>query len=147
MKKLNTKMILTPGSLWFSFGTLALAAGNFSPDQSLIYTGPLTPVTPVSVREQEQAGLTNSPDVFIPATEVQRSDVPNLLRDGPLTFRPHFDLQYLYGTGIESSPSISGKTSIYTISPGMLLEYGQHWALDYTPTITLYSNDKFKNTL
>ena len=146
-KNLAAKKIMSPAAAWLSLSAVALAGNEFSSGQSVIYSGPLTPVTPVSVREQQQADLTNSPNVFIPSTTAPTSDLPQWLRFGPLHLRPHVDYQYLYGTGIQSSPSINGKTAINTVSPGMLFEYGQHWALDYTPTLMMYSNHKFHDTL
>ena len=147
MKKQKAAKAMDKSGLWFSLGVVTLAAGRLAAEQPVIYHGPLTPVTPVSVREQQEQSQTNSPNVFIPASEARRSDVPQIFRSGPLSFRPHVGYQFLYGTGIQSTPTISGETAIHTISPGFLLEYGTHWALDYTPTITLYSNNQFHDTL
>jgi hypothetical protein len=149
MKVKNQKFGAAPhrGRRWFSLGIVVLAAGSASAQQLVIYNGPLVPVTPEVDREQAQQNLTNSPSVFIPASEARQSDLPEIFRNGPLNFRPHFGYQFLYGTGIQSTPSISGETEIHTITPGFLVEYGTHWALDYTPSLVFYSNNKFHDTV
>ena len=57
--------------------------------------------------------------------------------------RPHADYQYMYAQGILASPGNPQNTTIQLISPGVLLNLGPHWALDYTATIGLYSNHQF----
>jgi Putative beta-barrel porin 2 len=147
MKNQKVRSVLNPDRRWFSFGVVALAAGSLAAQQSVIYTGPLVPVTPEAEREQRQQNQTNSPNVFIPASEARHSDLPQIFRNGPLSFRPHFGYQFLYGTGIQSTPAISGKTEIHSITPGFTLEYGTHWALDYTPSLVFYSNNQFHDTV
>ena len=63
-----------------------------------------------------------------------------------LTLRPHPFYQFLYADGLQNGPGTSLNTIIQEISPGALLEIGSHWTLDYTPTWTVYSNNKFQNT-
>ena len=149
MKTKNKKagLISKDGGRWFYLSLLTVAAGKLAAEQPVIYSGELTPVTPVAVREQMQQNQGNSANVFTPATEAHRSDLPQIFRNGPLDFRPHFGYQFLYGTGIQSSPAISGKTEIHTVSPGFLLEYGTHLALDYTPSLVFYSNNQFHDTV
>ena len=147
MKNQMAKIIANDGCRWFSLGLVTLAAGNVAAEQSVIYSGPITPVTPVAVREQQSSSQTNSPNVFIPFSESRRSSVPEIFRSGPLSFRPHFGYQFLFGTGIQSTPGSNGETAIHTVTPGFLLEYGTHWALDYTPSFAFYSNRQFRDTV
>jgi hypothetical protein len=140
------RLVRQPGA-WCAAGAVALAAGKMEAVQTVIYGGPLVPVSPELLRDQRQSNLTNSPDVFIPATEAPRSDLPEIFRAGPWSFRPHFDYQFLYGDGIQSTPSLRGTTAIHTLTPGFTLEYGRHWALGYSPTFTMYSNDRFRDTV
>ncbi len=147
IKKHKSRLRVNQGCGWVSLGLAALAVGRMSAQQSVIYSGPLVPVTPEATREERQQDLTNSPSVFIPASEAIRSDLPQIFRNGPLSFRPHFGYQFLYGTGIQSTPAISGKTEIHTLTPGFLLEYGSHWAFDYTPSFVFYSNNQFRDTV
>ena len=145
-KSVVNSWVSRPGA-WCAACVVVLAAGKNVPAQSVIYTAPLVPVSPELLRDQRQANINNSPDVFIPATEAPRSDLPEIFRNGPLSFRPHFDYQFLYGDGIQSSPSLRGDTAIHSLSPGFTLEYGKHWALGYTPTFTMYSNNRFRDTV
>lgn len=66
---------------------------------------------------------------------------------GPVGFRPHVLYRFLYGDGIPAAPGQNFKTVINQIDPGILLELGSHWRLDYTPSIKLYSNSAFKDTV
>lgn len=66
---------------------------------------------------------------------------------GPVGFRPHVLYRFLYGDGIPAAPGQNFKTTINEIDPGILLQLGSHWRLDYTPSIKLYSNDAFKDTV
>jgi hypothetical protein len=54
--------------------------------------------------------------------------------------------RFLYGDGIQSDPGEKETTAINEFSPGVLLGLGRHWTLDYTPTISVYSNNKFRDT-
>jgi hypothetical protein len=57
--------------------------------------------------------------------------------------RPHVDYQVMAAKGILAAPSNHVDTVIQNISPGVLLNLGPHWSLDYTATIGLYSNTNF----
>jgi hypothetical protein len=140
------RLVRQPGA-WCAVGAVALAASKLTAVQPVIYGGPLVPVSPELLRDERQANLTNSPDVFIPATEAARSDLPEIFRAGPWSFRPHFDYQFLYGDGIQSTPAVRGATAIHTLTPGFTVEYGRHWALGYSPSFTLYSNNHFHDTV
>lgn len=133
-------------NLWFMLGVGLLAAGNLTASQSVFYNTPAIPVMPVAEREDFSA-QTNSAQVFLPASAVKKSDVPEIFRQGPFTIRPHVDYQFLYGTGLQANLTNRTDTAIHTLSPGFLLEIGNHWALDYTPTLNFYSSDKFRDTV
>jgi hypothetical protein len=64
-----------------------------------------------------------------------------------VTLRPHLDFTVMYGDGIQNRPGAREKTVTEVIAPGMLIELGRNWALDYTPRLTYYSSDAFKDTL
>ncbi len=66
---------------------------------------------------------------------------------GFVTAHPHFLYRFLYGDGIQAAPGQQTKTSINTISLGVLFNVGSHWTVDYTPTQTYYSSAAFKDTL
>jgi hypothetical protein len=64
-----------------------------------------------------------------------------------IAVRPHLHYRYLYGDGIRSGPGQQTKTTIQTISPGVLFEIGSRWSLDYTATQYYYSKDNFRDRL
>lgn len=64
---------------------------------------------------------------------------------GRIDFRPHLAYQVSYGNGLQSAPGQQSDTLINTISPGILIRLGSHWTLDYTPSIRLYSDSRFKD--
>jgi len=64
---------------------------------------------------------------------------------GPVTFRPHLGYRFLYGDGISVQPGNQRTTAVNEIRPGILLNLGPKWILDYTPTLRYYSNKDFKD--
>jgi len=64
-----------------------------------------------------------------------------------VAIRPHFLYRYLYGDGIQSGPGRETKTTVHTLSPGVLFELGSRWSLDYTATQIYYSEDVFRDRL
>jgi hypothetical protein len=66
---------------------------------------------------------------------------------GALTLRPRLNYEFMYADGILANPNQPACTLIHTISPGALLEIGQHWTLDYSPAFTVYSSDQFSDAI
>jgi hypothetical protein len=66
---------------------------------------------------------------------------------GPVTLYPHLLYRFLYGDGIEVSQGAHASTYENDLSPGLLVDLGKYWTLDYTPTWTLYSNHQFTDTV
>jgi len=66
---------------------------------------------------------------------------------GPVSFHPSLSYQFLYGTGIQSSPGTSSATIVQTFSLNFLFLVGSHWTLDYSPSWTFYSSSQFQNSL
>jgi hypothetical protein len=60
---------------------------------------------------------------------------------------PHLLYRFIYGDGIQSRPGQKSKTVINEIAPGLLLNLGTQWRVDYTPTLRYYSSKDFKDTL
>jgi len=69
------------------------------------------------------------------------------LEVGPLDLHPHLSYQFLYATGIQSAPGSSHDTITQIISPGLLVDIGRNWTLDYTPSWSVFSSSEFHNTL
>jgi len=65
---------------------------------------------------------------------------------GPVQFRPHFLYRFLYGDGIPAQPGQNLKTVIHELYPGIFLQLGNHWNLDYTPVLRFYINKQFRDT-
>jgi hypothetical protein len=66
---------------------------------------------------------------------------------GPIRLRPHVDYQLTYGTGIQSQPGQSQKTLVNQLAPGIQIDLGTRWQLDYTPRLVFYSDSNFRDTL
>ena len=108
--------------------------------QSVLTTTPQTPATPSAVQEHQNS---NPMQVFAPA----ESATPLPLQWGPVTLHPHVGYQFLYGNGLQSSPGQQQSSIVQRVSPGILFNLGDHWTLDYTPTLNFYSSSSFKDTL
>jgi len=111
--------------------------------QSVLAPTPETPdQTPPAVQQ------TSEMDVFAnnaPQTEAE----PFRWKD--LTLRPHPFYQFLYADGLRygTNQTQIANSLVQTISPGVLLQVGNHWTLDYSPVFTLYSkqfSDAFGQT-
>ena len=109
--------------------------------QDVISSPPTTPAVPAAVQEAQN---NNPMQVFAPTPEIP-SPVP--LQWGPVTLHPHLDYQLSYGNGIQSAPGQPHNTLINQLSPGILINLGDHWTLDYTPTLIYYSSGSFQDAL
>lgn len=96
---------------------------------------------------QEQQDQPNEMDVFQPAGQTADNPLPEIFRFGPLLIHPHADYSFSYGNGIQYAPGSQEAMIIQQLSPGLLVDLGRHWALDYTPTFQFYSSDKFSDTV
>lgn len=66
---------------------------------------------------------------------------------GPVTILPHVSYRLMHSDGLLITPGHPLTTYVQDFSPGVLLEAGRQWYLDYTPTWTFYSNRKLRNTV
>ncbi|HTY88534.1 MAG TPA: hypothetical protein VMB80_13790 [Candidatus Acidoferrum sp.] len=98
---------------------------------------------PPSAPDQTPAAVqqVNEMDVFAAPPETESQP----FKWGAFTLRPHPYYQFLYADGIQANTNQVANTAIQTIAPGALLEMGQHWTLDYTPTFSIYSNRQFSD--
>src|ERR1019366_6984574 len=81
-----------------------------------------------------------------PASAAPLSPVPPLLRWGSLTLQSQVFYQLSYGNGLQATPGQSSSSLINEVDPGILFQWGSHWALDYTPILRFYSSSAFQNT-
>jgi hypothetical protein len=65
---------------------------------------------------------------------------------GPLHFDPHPFYRFMYGNGIQAQPGQQSKTILNQFAPGLLMGWGNHWTLDFTPTLSFYSSRAFRDT-
>ena len=129
-----------PVWVWIILGAVLMVAESLVATQVIMEPPPVSITPPASPQ-----GQTNTMEVFIPAGSARDNSLPQPFKYGPVTVRPHVSYRFLYGDGIQSSPTNQQKTAIHEISPGLLIELGTHWAVDYTPTIRLYSNHHFRD--
>jgi len=66
---------------------------------------------------------------------------------GPINIHPHLVYTFTYGNGIDAQPGKQGNTAINTVTPGVLINVGKQWSLDYSPTFSYYSSPGFNNTM
>ncbi len=119
-------------------GLLFLASAIFVGAQEVV-----SPPTAVDV----EPGLLRQAAVNNGAAPTARDTTPTVLQSGPVVFRPHLTYRYLYGDGLQSSPGVDSTTSINSVAPGLALDIGQVWSMDYTPTWTFYSSKLFRDTV
>ena len=118
------------------FGLLVLGRSTEAQQQTVPPQAP--PVEPIS-----ELNMTNDFQVFGPRPQSLPPGQYEPFRWDQFVIRPHFDYQFISANGLLAAPSNRVNTVIQDISPGVLVNLGQHWSLDYTATIGLYSNTNF----
>jgi hypothetical protein len=91
---------------------------------------------------------TNQPETVPPQTTTTTpgpSAIERYLDWGPVHLHPHLLYRVSYGNGLQSAPGEKATTVINELSPGMLIDVGNHWHLDYTPTLRFYSSKHFRD--
>jgi hypothetical protein len=120
--------------------------GSFQ-SQSNNYTSPLAnstipaanqPLAP-NMGTSALAGASAFRSLYVPTG-------PGLVAVGPLVVYPHLLDTTTYGNGLEAQPGKNSTTWVNTVAPGVFLKLGSHWTLDYTPSLTFYSNPLFHDT-
>ena len=82
-----------------------------------------------------------------PAAGGQRTDVPPVLRWGPVTAHPSLGYGMTYGTGLVPGPGRTESMLIHTLSPGLGLDLGPDWKVDYAPRLVFYSADGYRDAV
>lgn len=107
-------------------------------------------VPPVSFQDRvttvEQASSNWVGSVSVPPLQAPASG-PNTrpLAAGPFRFHPHFGYQIVSGDGILRNTNAPASTVLHTIVPGLFVEMGPNWNLDFSAGINRYSNADFNN--
>jgi hypothetical protein len=131
-----------PGGARLSFGLLLLPfLGALSGARA---QGVLTPPSEIYEKPAAAYSLTTNVNIGIPP--LAGAPAPGPFQWGVWDFHPHLLYRFIYGDGIPSGPTNHYKTIIQEISPGLLLNVGDHWTLDYTPTVRLYSSKQFPDS-
>lgn len=66
---------------------------------------------------------------------------------GPFIVRPSVLYEFTYGNGILVAPAQPQNTIVQEFSPGIALQAGSHWTLNYAPTFNFYSSSAFRNSV
>lgn len=104
------------------------------------------PITsPAPVPPAPLAGTSQLAPVQAPAGIAAPSSPRSQLRWGPVDFYPHVAYQLSYGNGLQFTPGQQANTLVNQVSPGLRLNLGSHWTLDYTPTFLFYSDSQIKD--
>lgn len=69
------------------------------------------------------------------------------VRAGPFDFRPRVAYEVVYGDGLTSGATRDQETWLQTITPGLETLWGDHWTLDYAPSVRLYSADNYRDAV
>ena len=123
------------------FGLIVL--GRAADAQSSVpQTSTLQPLAP-PVESVTSLNMTNEFQVFAPRPAASAPGPYEPFQWDQFVLRPHFDYQFMVAHGILASPGNPQNTTIQYFSPGILLNLGPHWALDYTLGLGFYSNNNF----
>ena len=114
---------------------------NRAAAQDILTPPPQTPAVPTAMQEHQA----ENPMQVFPTPEATASPYP--LQWGPVTAHPRANYQFDYSTGLESGPGRSQGTVVQTVSPGVLFNLGDHWTLDYGPSLTFYSSSAFSESV
>jgi len=120
---------------------------------SCVFSGAAQPVLAPPPTEFSQTNLVTLPlsgtnqlaTNEVGLTTLVPTSSQRLLDFGPIHIHPHPFYRFSYGNGIQAQPGQQTKTAVNEFSPGVLIELGTHWRLDYTPTLRFYSSSRFKD--
>jgi hypothetical protein len=96
--------------------------------------GPAQPV-PLAGTSQLGAGINLGSGAMLAGED--------LLRWGPLKLHPHLTYRVSYATDLQPASGELTDTMINEFSPGLAINIGENWTLDYTPNLRWYSDNKF----
>jgi hypothetical protein len=121
-----------------------IAFASAAKAQQVIVQQPQYSVPPPALQQVQN----NEMQVFNPAAAfLNMLQEINLYQWGPVGFRPSVSYQFLYATGVQSSPGTNAATIIQTVTPNFLFVIGSHWTLNYSPSWTFYSSGQFQSSL
>jgi hypothetical protein len=104
------------------------------------------PPLPSPVVETAPAQRLAGTSQLAPPSVVPLSPIPPLLYWGPLTLQSQVLYRLSYGDGLQASPGQQSKTFVSELDPALLVQWGNHWTLNYAPTMHSYSSRAFRDT-
>ncbi len=119
----------------------SLLAAQSASAGDVIFTPPTVPTAPPIAQAD---AINNEMNVFIPAGVMNPSSA-QLFQFGPVILHPHVSYNILYSTGVQSGANNQQNTIVQQFAPGISAALGQHWSVDYTPTLNFYSSKEFKD--
>lgn len=99
-------------------------------------------VTTVEQASTNWVGSASAPPLQAPAA------APNTrpIEAGPFRFHPHLGYQVIYGDGIlRAGTNAPSTTVLHTVIPGLFIEMGKYWNLDFAASINRYGNASFND--
>ena len=121
-----------------------LAAGQVQAGQAVLMAPPPANLQTVAAHDD---ATNNELNVYMPSYENRDNSLPQPFKFGPVVFRPHPFYRFVYASGIQSGTNGSQSSIIQEFSPGIAVDLGRHWVVDYTPTLRFYSNRALRNSI
>jgi hypothetical protein len=104
-----------------------------------------------------QEAIVSAPEPALTAPVMRESSSPTLsapsestdafFQFGPLSLHPHLLARTVYGLGLPTRDGRHVASMIYTMAPGLQMDLGQSWSLDYSPTWTTYTARALDDTV
>lgn len=132
----NTMKLPAPTTLTKTLFIAALAWATSAGAQDAVMAAPQTKLT--------------APVLRVPGPPDQsRPEDPSgvIFQRGPFSLHPHLMARYIYGLGLPTNGGRHVASVINTLAPGLLVDMGKHWTLDYSPTWTSYTARALKDTV
>jgi len=123
--------------------TLLFAASRVMAGQDVI-NGP-APTQPLTTPAMQEDLSTSQMEVFIPSGAEAQGNLPDPFKYDNIIVRPHIDYSLQYATGVQSTPGNPQGTIVNQLTPGVKVDLGKHWSVDYSPTLRYYSSRQLKD--
>jgi Putative beta-barrel porin 2 len=88
---------------------------------------------------------TSQMEVFIPSGAESKGNLPDPFKYDNIVVRPHFDYSLQYATGVQSAPGNSQGTIVNELTPGVKVDLGKYWSVDFSPTLRYYSSSQLQD--
>jgi len=136
LKKPKFHRAWSSGGLLLATGWLASEHAAASP---VLMGPPPVNTAPLSLQQDE---ANNEMNVFGVAG-LADSLLADPFHYGPVTLHPHVSYSLNYAIGVKAETNSVANGINQQLSPGVTADIGEHWTVDYTPTILFYSDRQF----